>query len=578
MKRTFVAIITIACLGALLGACGGGGGGGGGVFLPAPAKSSAKAITAYSFASPAATGTIDEGAKTISVTVPFGTNVTALVATFTTTGASVKVDTTVQVSGTTPNDFTSSVEYLVTAADNSTATYTVTVTVAPNTAKAITAFSFTSPAATGTIDEGAKTISVTVPFGTNVTALKATFTTTGASVKVDTTVQVSGTTPNDFTNPVPYIVTAADGLTETYTVTVIVVAIDLPKTGQTASSSSGDDGALQKGVAWPSPRFMDNTDGTVTDNLTGLMWLKNANCITTSYAAFDTDGTAGDGRVAWQHALDFVAGINAGTYSNCGGGKTGWRLPNRKELRSLADYSKYNPSLLTGHPFANAQASFYWSSTTYAANTAFAWYVNMYVGFVMAHDKTNYDYVWPVNDAAVTSTISLPTTGQTSTFASGDDGALQKGVAWPGTRFMTNADTTVTDNLTGLVWAPNGNIMPVRDNNWDQDGTANDGAVTWQHALDYIAKLNTESYLGYNDWRLPNVNELESLVHAEYENNAAWLNTQGFTNVLPVYYWSSTTDAASISDAWSVSMSVGLMYISIKALNEPYVWPVRGGQ
>jgi raffinose/stachyose/melibiose transport system substrate-binding protein len=93
-------------------------------------KSSDKAITAFSFASPVATGTIDESAKTISLNLPAGTKVTALVASFTaSTGASVSVGGTAQVSGTTANDFTKSVTYTVTAADSSTASYVVTVTV-----------------------------------------------------------------------------------------------------------------------------------------------------------------------------------------------------------------------------------------------------------------------------------------------------------------------------------------------------------------------------------------------------------------------------------------------------------------
>ena len=146
----------------------------------------------------------------IAVTVPFGTDVTALVATFTTTGASVSVGATPQVSGTTPNNFTSPVTYTVTAADASTKAYTVTVTVASNPAKDITAFSFTTPAAVGVIT--GTNIAVTVPFGTDVTALVATFTTTGASVRVGATPQVSGTTPNNFTSPVTYTVTAADSL------------------------------------------------------------------------------------------------------------------------------------------------------------------------------------------------------------------------------------------------------------------------------------------------------------------------------------------------------------------------------
>jgi hypothetical protein len=50
----------------------------------------------------------------------------------------------------------------------------------------------------------------------------------------------------------------------------------VPKTGQTTSYALGDDGDLQMGIAWPEPRFTDNEDGTVTDNLNGLMWTKDA--------------------------------------------------------------------------------------------------------------------------------------------------------------------------------------------------------------------------------------------------------------------------------------------------------------
>jgi N-acetylneuraminic acid mutarotase len=244
MKKEFSGLLVMGILVMfVLAACSGGGGGGGGSSL-----SSAKAITAFSFTSPAATGTIDENAKTIAVTVPFGTDVTALIATFTTTGAGVKVGSAAQASGTTPNDFTSPVGYLITAADSTTATFTVTVTVAPSSAKAITAFSFTSPAATGTIDENAKTIAVTVPFGTNVTALIATFTTTGAGVKVGSAEQVSGTTPDDFTSPVGYIITAADSTTATYTVTVTVrQMIWTWVSGATTTNQAGAYGT--KGVA-----------------------------------------------------------------------------------------------------------------------------------------------------------------------------------------------------------------------------------------------------------------------------------------------------------------------------------------
>ena len=81
--------------------------------------------------------------------------------------------------------------------------------------KAITAFSFQglSPPITGIVTEAAHTIALTVPFGTNVSALVATFSTTGASVRVGATLQVSGTTANNFSSPVTYRVTAANAST-----------------------------------------------------------------------------------------------------------------------------------------------------------------------------------------------------------------------------------------------------------------------------------------------------------------------------------------------------------------------------
>jgi len=55
----------------------------------------------------------------------------------------------------------------------------------------------------------------------------------------------------------------------------------VPKTGITVTLAAGDDGALEKGVAWPNPRFITGTTGVGTDTLTGLIWLKNANCTDT---------------------------------------------------------------------------------------------------------------------------------------------------------------------------------------------------------------------------------------------------------------------------------------------------------
>jgi hypothetical protein len=90
--------------------------------------------------------------------------------------------------------------------------------------KAITAFSFSSPAATGVIDETAKTISISVPYGTDITTLVADFSISEfANAKVGITDQVSSTTSNDYTNPVSYLITAEDGTFVTYVVSVTVL-------------------------------------------------------------------------------------------------------------------------------------------------------------------------------------------------------------------------------------------------------------------------------------------------------------------------------------------------------------------
>jgi Protein of unknown function (DUF1566) len=193
----------------------------------------------------------------------------------------------------------------------------------------------------------------------------------------------------------------------------------LPRTGQTDSYGPGDDGTMQKGVAWPVPRFIDNGDGTVIDRLTGLVWLKNANCISTNYPTFDNDvspapetsNVPGDGKVLWQHALDFVAGINDGTYPNCGAGYTDWRLPNIRELLSLIDYGYSHPCLSngagTGHfsqgdPFINVMVTYtgdddYWTSTSDANGPVdSAWAFELIVCAPVRVAKVGGRYVWPV--------------------------------------------------------------------------------------------------------------------------------------------------------------------------------------
>ncbi len=178
------------------------------------AANSAKAITSFSINGVAG----DIINNNIGITLPYNTNLTGLVAKFSTTGASVKIGQITQISGVNINNFTNPLTYTVIAADGSMASYTVTVTLAANSAKAITSFSING--VSGVINNN--TIGITLPYGTSPAGLIAAFTTTGQQVTVNSKVQISGHTQNDFTNPLIYTVTAADGSTFDYTVKVTI--------------------------------------------------------------------------------------------------------------------------------------------------------------------------------------------------------------------------------------------------------------------------------------------------------------------------------------------------------------------
>lgn len=146
------------------------------------------------------------------------------------------------------------------------------------------------------------------------------------------------------------------------------------KTGQTTTYVPGDDGEHERGATWPDPRFTDHEDGTVTDELTGLMWTKAAN----NY-----------GPRIWNEALADCTGASVGDY-------TDWYLPNVRELQSLINYGQYNPALPAGHPFTGVQSDYYWTSTTYARYITLAWSVSFYEGQVYTLGKDGAFYVWCV--------------------------------------------------------------------------------------------------------------------------------------------------------------------------------------
>ena len=168
------------------------------------------------------------------------------------------------------------------------------------------------------------------------------------------------------------------------------------KTGQTTAYATGDDGDLEKGVAAPTPRFTDNGNGTVTDRLTGLVWLKEGNC----KIFYTGDNTATGNPRPWAQAVQSANLLATGSCGLNDGSRAGdWRLPNRKELDTLIDLGQSNPALPLVCPLRNsALGIFYWSSTTVADSTInpSAWAVDFFHGLNYFEVKTTNYYVRPV--------------------------------------------------------------------------------------------------------------------------------------------------------------------------------------
>lgn len=128
--------------------------------------------------------------------------------------------------------------------------------------------------------------------------------------------------------------------------------------------------------------------------------------------------------------------------------------------------------------------------------------------------------------------------------------------------FVDNGNGTVTDTATGLMW---------RQASADTNGGGPD-YMNWQSALAYCENL---TFAGHSDWRLPNIQELRSIV--DYSTYSPAIDTSAFPDTVSLNYWSSTTYAQYSDDAWRVTFSSGIDNYGHKS-NGLYVRAVRGGQ
>lgn len=308
---------------------------------------------------------------------------------------------------------------------------------------------------------------------------------------------------------------------------------------------SGQDGEFRTGIPWPAERFTVKGE-MVQDNLTGLLWLKNANP-----AEFP---------VTWQEALNYIGGMNRDRVEGHGD----WRLPNRRELRSLMAYETRKPALPAGHPFDNVFLGWYWTSTTSAMHTGYAWYIHMEGARMFFGRKDQYYLFWPVCGRAKN---IIGATGQKLCYDSegrevacrgtGQDGELTRGKSWPVPRFVAERNR-VRDKLTGLYWL--------------QDADVSGVTMAWEEALDYIKNLAEPLPQNTGCWRLPTINELESLVDCS-RHTPALPAGHPFLKVRDVY-WSSTTSYFETDWAWALYLNKGATGVGFKEDKGFHLWPV----
>jgi hypothetical protein len=256
-------------------------------------------------------------------------------------------------------------------------------------------------------------------------------------------------------------------------------AIDCPAAGE---AFFGQDAQ----VADTQTSYTDNGDGTVTDIITGLMWAQSPDM------NGDGDILAED-KMSYEDALASAEGYDLGGYDD-------WRVPTIKEMYSLMNFDGVDPSGYESEdtsgliPFIDRDYfDFAYGDTAAGERIIDSQMVSTNL-YVSGTNATNDATLFGVNfaDGRIKG-YGLTLHGQPKPFfvmyVRGDTGY---GV----NDYTDNGDRTVTDASTGLMWSQ----------------ADNGEAISWEAALAFAQTANAESYLGHDDWRLPNIKELQGIV------------------------------------------------------------------
>ena len=286
----------------------------------------------------------------------------------------------------------------------------------------------------------------------------------------------------------------------------------LPDTGQTTSYTStfGED----HDYLINTPSYTNNGDGTITDNVTGLMWQQ-------------VDG----GSMSYTSASSYCDNLTLANY-------TDWRLPSPLESFSILIHQNNNPAINTTFFSSSSSlvAEYWWTNATQSGDNSKVWCTNSGGGI---GNKPKSEAIGEVGGTFRYNVRSVRNSTTPTTLPN---------------HFTDNSDGTITDNLTQLIWQK----------------VPNNSALTWENALAYAEGL---SLANASDWRLPNIKELQSLNNELATNPSVF--TPYFNNLGVHFYWSTTSLPNQTTKAWYWSTQSGITAYDVKT-NSNYVICVRG--
>jgi len=279
-----------------------------------------------------------------------------------------------------------------------------------------------------------------------------------------------------------------------------------------------------------SPNYTDNGDGTITDQMTGLMWQKDPGS-----------------KKTYAQAVEDAGSLTLAGYDD-------WRLPSIKELYSLILFSGIDPSGYSGQdtsgltPFIDSVFDFEYGDPSVGERIIDSQFATstLYVDTTMNGDETMFGVNFADGRIKGYGTGPMPGSNSGKTFFT----LYVRGNPDYGTnRFVDNGNGTVSDTSTGLMWLQ-------QDSGFFAVGDRGDGALSWEQALAFSENLE---YEGYSDWRLPTAKELQSIV--DYSRAPGITGTAAIDPMFDCSsinnelgqadypcYWSSTTHASWASD------------------------------